>query len=1093
MRARRGNARRAALGVAILALAAAAFAGVSQGEKEPPDLMAGLKFRAIGPTIAGGRVTSVAGVPGHPETFYVGAAAGGVWKTTDGGNSWKPLFDEQPVASIGAIALAPSNPNVVWVGTGEANIRNDVMTGHGVYVSPDGGQTWRFAGLADAGQIAGIVVDPANPERAFAAVVGHAWGPSTERGVFRTADGGATWQKVLYVDDTTGCADLIMEPGNPRVLLAAMWQVVRHPWGLDDGGPGSGIYRSTDGGTTWTELHEGLPPKPYGRIALAAAPTEPEHVWALVEAKKGMLWDSEDLGSHWRPVSDNHLLDVRPFYFSHFVVAPDDARKLFFCSMNLVESDDGGKTAHVIARDVHVDHHALWIDPKNPDFMVNGNDGGVWSSRDGGKTWRFLDNLPIEQLYQVAVNGRVPYDIAGGLQDNGGWMGPSRNPNGSAMDGSGWFTVAGGDGEYAVPAPSDPTIVYADMQGGWVMRLDTKTGLSRSVRPTVAGGFSPSKPLAEQEYRYNWTSPLAVSATDADEVYLGANVLFKTTDGGITWQPISPDLTRNDKSKQKLSGGVVNLDLSGAENYDTILSIGLSPVDPKVIWVGTDDGLIQVTRDGGANWAEVGSNIKGLEPWGRIYQIGPSPFDPAVCYASVDRHMLDDDRPHVFRTGDYGRTWQPISAGLPKDSPVFVVREDPNARGLLFAGTGRGLFYSPDGGATWREMKSGFPPAPVFDIAFQKQHHDLVAATHGRGFLVLDDITPLEQLTPQIENAGLHVFTPQPAAFFHVWRNTEYNRTSRYDGPNPPDGAVITYWLKDAVEPAKKAGGEEDQAEHGEGKAAHAKEPVTIEVSDASGTVVRTLHGPGKEGMNRVAWNLRYGPPTKLSREIAGPPEQAGTGEGSRGGGPLVLPGTYTVTVTAGDRTGKAAVEVGPDPRFPFDLPAARAQLEAALGVRSDVSALNVMLNRVRDLEDQLASARKAVLLGAEKGHGQEAPAEYKDILAKGRALDGKLSAFMESVYNTKVQPGVEEDDIHYLATLHDRVSGMMMIGAMAYDTRPRPVEMKEIEAVHAEVAKALDQFATILKTDVAAYNQAAAAQGMPVLFTATERSGAGR
>ncbi len=1092
MRANRQGARCAAAGVAVLSLAALAFAGVAHGEKEPADVLAGLKFRAIGPTLAGGRVTAVVGVPGHPETLYVGAAAGGVWKTTDSGNSWTPVFDKQPVASIGAIALAPSNPNVVWVGTGEANIRNDVMTGHGVYVSPDAGQTWRFAGLADAGQIARIVVDPADPGRAFVAVVGHAWGPNPERGVFRTTDGGATWQKVLYVDDTTGCADLIMEPGNPQVLLAAMWQVVRHPWGLDDGGPGSGIYRSTDGGTTWTELHDGLPDKPYGRIALAAAPTEPEHVWALVEAKKGMLWDSEDLGTHWRPVSDNHLLDVRPFYFSHFVVAPDDAKKLFFCSMDLVESDDGGKTAHVIAKDVHVDHHALWIDPKNPGFMVNGNDGGVWSSRDGGKTWRFLDNLPIEQLYQVAVDDAVPYHIAGGLQDNSAWMGPSRNPNGGAMDGTGWFTLNGGDGEYAVPAPSDPTIVYADMQGGWVTRLDTKTGLSRSVRPTVAGGFSPSRPLSEEEYRYNWTSPLAVSAADADEVYLGANVLFKTTDGGVTWTPISPDLTRNDKTKQQLSGGTVNLDLSGAENYDTILSIGLSPVDPKVIWVGTDDGLIQVTRDGGANWSEVASNIKGLKPWGRVYQIDPSPFDPGVCYASVDRHMLDDDRPYVFRTADYGKTWKPISAGLPEDSPVFVVREDPNARGLLFAGTGRGLFYSPDDGATWRALKSNFPPAPVFDLTFQKRHHDLVAATHGRGFLVLDDITPIEQLTSQIEKADLHLFQPPAADFFHVWRNTEYNRASRYEGPNPPNGAVITYWLKDALEPAKQAKGEKEK--HGEdgGAAASAKEPVTVVVSDASGTVVRTLHGPGKEGMNRVAWNLRYGPPTKLSREISKAPEPE-EGEGRRGGGPLVLPGTYTIAVTAAGRTEKATVEVGPDPRFPFDVSAAKAQLEAALGVRADVSALNVMLNRVQDLEDQLASTRKAVHAGEEQEAGEKVPAEYKDVLDKGAGLDKKLTGFMGSVYNTKVQPGVEEDDIHYLATLHDRVSGLMMIGAMAYDTRPRPVEMKEIEAVHAEVAKALDEFSAILKTDVAAYNQAASAQGLPVLFTATERSGAGR
>ena len=1077
--------RNVVLCVAVFSLATAVLAAVVPEPKEPPDVMAGLKFRAIGPTIAGGRVTAIAGVPGHPDTFYVGAAAGGVFKTTNGGNSWTEVFDKQPVASIGALALAPSNPNVVWVGTGEANIRNDVMTGRGVYVSPDAGATWRFAGLADAGQIARIVVDPSDPQRAFAAVVGHAWGPNPERGVFRTNDGGVTWEKVLYVNDTTGCADLIMEPGNPQVLLAAMWQVVRYPWSLEDGGPGSGIYRSTDGGATWTELHEGLPEKPYGRIALAAAPTHPEHVWALVEAKKGMLWDSEDLGSHWRPVSDNHLLDVRPFYFSHFVVAPDDERKLFFCSMELVESDDGGKTAHVIAKGVHVDHHALWIDPQHPNVMVNGNDGGVWSSHDGGTTWRFLDNLPIEQFYQVAVDDKVPYNIAGGLQDNNAWMGPSRNPHGRVMDGTGWFTLAGGDGEYAVPAPSDPNIVYADMQGGWVTRLDLKTGLGRSVRPTVADGFSPSKPQAEMKYRYNWTSPLAVSATDANEVYLGANVLFKTTDGGTTWQAISPDLTRNDKSKQQLSGGPVNLDISGAENYDTILSIGLSSVDPKVIWVGTDDGLIQLTRDAGANWSEVGRNIAGVAPWGRIYQIAPSPFDAAVCFASVDRHMLDDNRPYVFRTDDYGRTWKSIAAGLPADAPVFVVREDPNVKGLLVAGTARGLFTSADGGASWRPLASNFPPVPVFDLTFQKRQHDLVVATHGRGMFVLDDITPLERLTPAVEGTELHLFPPQPAAFFQVWRNSENNRASRYDGPNPPDGAVITYWLKQEIKPdaAAKAKGEHEAAAAANG--APAKEPVTITVTDAAGEVVNTLHGPGKAGMNRVAWNLRYGPATKLSRAVTKAPEHEAGEESWRPSGPLVVPGSYTVTVSAGGRSEKGTVTVGPDPRFPFDQAAAAAQLKAALGVRADTSALNVMINRIQELRDQLAATRKTVMAGAGAEAGKEPPAAYKDALADASALDKKLSGMMDSVYNTKIQPGVGEDSIHYLSRLHDTVSGEMMLVAMGYDTAPRPVVNEELAAVHADVVKALDAFTALVKTDVPAYNTAAAAKGLPVLFLA--------
>jgi len=1080
MRQRGRWVRLAVLALAAAALSAAVLAGVKPAEKEKTDPLKGLEFRALGPVVAGGRVTAVVGVPDHPGTLYVGAAAGGVFKSTDGGNSWKPVFDKEPDASIGAIALAPSNPNLVWVGTGEANIRGDVMAGHGVYFSPDGGATWRFMGLEDAGQISSVVVDPADPDRVFVGVVGHAWGPNAERGVFMTTDGGATWKKVLYVDDTTGCADLIMDPGNPQVLFAAMWQVVRRPWTLEDGGPSSGIYRSTDGGTTWTELTKGLPDKPYGRIALAAAPSNPEHVYALVEAKKGMLWDSDDLGEHWKAVSDNHLLDVRPFYFSHFVVSPNDENKLFFSSMELVESDDGGKTAHAIGKGVHVDHHAFWIDPKNPDLMLDGNDGGLWISRDGGKSWRFLDNLPIEQFYQVAVDDRVPYHIAGGLQDNSAWMGPNRNPNGGKIDGSHWFTLTGGDGEYAVPAPSDPSIVYTDSEDGWVERLDTKTGLSSGVRPTIEGGFMPSRPLSELKYRYNWTTPIAVSATDANEVYLGANVLFRTTDGGRTWKAISPDLTRNDKSKQKLPGGPVNYDISGAENYDTILSIGLSPLDPKVIWVGTDDGLIQVTRDGGAHWSEVARNIEGLKPWGRVYQIDPSPFAAGTCYASVDRHKMDDDRPYVYRTADYGRTWTSISAGLPGDEPVYVVREDPNRKGFLVAGTGRGLFYSPDDGGSWKPLKSNFPPAPVFDLTFQKRRHDLVVATHGRGVFVLDDISPLEQLTPAVEKAGLHVFKPRPATFFHVWGKAEYNRMSMYEAPNPPDGAMVTYWLKKAVKP-EKTGKAAEKLHAKPGKKEPKKKPVKVVVTDASGAVIRTLHGPGEEGMNRVVWNLHYGPAVELSREVTKLPEKLEEKEEHHHEGPRVLPGTYTVAVTAAGRTEKTTVTVKPDPRFPFDTAAAKAQLEAALAARKDLSSLNAMINRIEDLRDQIAAARKAVMLN--QPGDEKAPADYEDVLKQGAALDGKLEELMESVYNTKVQRAVDEDEIHYLSRLHAQASSAERMVNEPYDAAPGPVETEELARVHAGVARALEAFSSLVETDVAAYNETATKRGMPALF----------
>ncbi|HEY0385244.1 MAG TPA: hypothetical protein VGC64_04500, partial [Pyrinomonadaceae bacterium] len=572
-------------------------------QKAPADPLENLKFRNLGPAAGGGRVTAVAGVVGQPNVYYIGAAAGGVFRTNDGGLSWKPIFEKETVASIGAIALAPSNPNIIWVGTGESNIRNDISGGRGIYMSTDGGSNWRFMGLKDTGQISSVVVDPDNPNIVLVGAIGHAWGPNTERGVFRTTDGGKTWQKVLYINETTGASALVMDPGNPMILYAGMWQVQRFPWMLVSGGTSGGIYRSIDGGLTWKKLTDGLPEGATGRIGLAAAPSNPRHIYALVEAKKGILWDSVDLGDHWREVSNNHQLNARPFYFSQLAVSPKDESKVYFLSYDIILSEDGGKTARVTGRGVHPDNHAIWIDPQNPDRIILGNDGGVYISADAGRSWRFLDNLPIEQFYMVAADDEIPYNLCGGLQDNNGWCGPSNSLSSTGITNDNWFTVVGGDGEYVVPAPNASHIIYADSQNGSIRRLDKRNGLARSLRPYLQG-VGALKP-ADLKYRFNWTSPLAVSASNPEEIYLGGNVLFKSTDGGAHWTPISPDLTRNDKAKQESSGGPVELDMSGAETFDTILSFTISPVDPKVIWVGTDDGLVQVTRDGGAHWTNV--------------------------------------------------------------------------------------------------------------------------------------------------------------------------------------------------------------------------------------------------------------------------------------------------------------------------------------------------------------------------------------------------------------------------------------------------------------------------------------------------------
>ncbi|HYL92488.1 MAG TPA: hypothetical protein VEW69_04960, partial [Alphaproteobacteria bacterium] len=630
--------------------------------KPAKDPLENMHFRNLGPAVGGGRVAAVVGVPGRPNIYYAGAAGGGVFMTQDGGLSWRAIFEKEATASIGAIAVAPSNPNLVWVGTGESNPRNDVITGRGVYFSPDAGTTWNFMGLKDAGQISNIVIDPQDSNIVLVGVLGHVWGPNAERGVFRTTDGGKNWQKVLYVDDTTGVSSLIMQPGNPMVLYAGLWTMRRAPWMLESGGAAGGIFRSVDGGLTWKKLAEGLPEAPTGRIGLGAAPSNPKHIYALIEAKKGTLWDSIDGGDHWRAVSDNHQLDARPFYFSQLVVAPNDENRVYFLSFNIMLSEDGGKTARNISARVHVDHHAMWIDPENPNRIINGNDGGVYISGDAGKTWRYLDNLPIEQFYMVAEDDNAPYMLCGGLQDNNGWCGTSNSLSRGGITGFDWFTVVGGDGEYIVPARGkDVHTVYADSQNGFVQRVNVENGLSNFIRPYLHG-VQTMKP-ADLKYRFNWTSPIAVSYTNAQEVYAGGNVLFKSTDGGAHWTPISPDLTRNDKSKQQSSGGPIWLDLSGAESFDCILSISISPLDANTIWVGTDDGVVQVTHDGGKNWSNVTAAVPGLPEWGRLQQIEASPSDVNSAYIAVDFHELDNNKPYAFKTHDSGKTWTAIMAG----------------------------------------------------------------------------------------------------------------------------------------------------------------------------------------------------------------------------------------------------------------------------------------------------------------------------------------------------------------------------------------------------------------------------------------------
>ena len=1060
------------------------------------DVFKNLAFRNLGPAVGGGRVAAVAGIPGNPNVYYVGAAGGGVFKTENAGITWKAIFEHESTASIGALALAPSNPSIVWVGTGESKVRNDVIDGRGVYVSGDAGHSWRFAGLGKVGQISQIIVDPTNSDVVYVAATGHAWAPNPDRGVFRTDDGGKTWKKVLFVNDSTGAADLAIQPGNAKVLFAAMWEFRRYPWTLVDGGPSSGIYRSTDGGDTWKKLSKGLPEGPLGRIAVAVAPTNPNHVYALVAAKRGMLWQSTDLGDTWTEVSDNHAYDIRPFYFSRLMVSPENENKVYFMSLNLVESDDGGKTSHTADRGVHADHHALWIDPKDPQRMIQGNDGGVNVTTDGGKSWRYLNNLPIEQFYMVSTSNEVPYSVCGGLQDNSAWCGASSNLGGRAVGAADWYTVTGGDGEYAVFAPGDPHIIYVDSQNGSITRLEKNTHLTRYIRPYLEG-VEEMKP-ADLKYRFNWTSPIAVSETDANEVYLGGNVLFKSTDGGRHWTAISGDLTRNDKSKQEIAGGPVEHDISGAESFDTILTITLAPTDAKVIWVGTDDGVVQVTRDGGKNWTDV--SVHGAPEWTRVYQVGVSPFDAGTAYLTYDAHELDDPRPYVYKTSDYGKTWTPIAGGLPADAPAHVVREDPNQRGFLVLGTDTGLFYSQDAGEHWQPLKANFPTVPIYDLKFVKANGDLVVATHGRGIFVLDDIRPLEQMSAKIEDSDFQLVSTAPGTLFHHWRGAGFGMASDYSAPNGPEGAVTDYFLKKEIEPRRgggpggpggaPAGGtggagaatQGGQASEGgpggaEGPEGQREGPVKIVITDEHGNPVATEHGPSKAGINRFVWSMRYDGPERLTFERR--QEQSEFAEFfGRGRGPQVLAGKYHMVITVGEHKAEADLSVRPDPNLKIDAENSRAALRFSLEARNAVSALNTMLNRVDGMQKSLAAFQGMV----RSSDDNDLKKKFQPLTGKSFQLGRKLRALKDSVYNSELQPG-SEDELHYLAAFNSRLSELSGAGAFSYGEPPTQLALDQKAELTKELEQHLADFNELIQTDVAAYNKDAFALGAPTLY----------
>ncbi|MBZ5590366.1 MAG: glycosyl hydrolase [Acidobacteriia bacterium] len=1013
-----------------------------------------MTLRCIGP-YRGGRVTAVAGVGHDPLTYYFGGTGGGVWKTTDAGANWEPVSDKElTTGSVGAIAVSESDPNVVYVGMGESPIRGNLSHGDGVWKSTDAGRSWVNAGLRDTRQIARVRVHPGNPDLVYVAAQGHAWGPNAERGIFRSRDGGKTWQKVLFVDDATGAADLSMDPNNPRILYAAFWQVVRHPWELVSGGPGSSLWKSTDGGDTWKKLSEGLPDELLGRIGVAASAARPGRVWAIVEAKKkGGLYVSDDFGEKWRLVNGDHRLRERAWYYSWVYPDPKNAETVYVISVLLHKSIDGGKTFGVVL-DPHGDNHDLWIAPDDPQRMILGNDGGATVTFNGGRSWSTLNNQPTAQFYRVATDNRFPYWVYGSQQDNSSVGIPSGVP-GSGIDFTDWHPVGGGESGWIAPDPTDPEVVYAGEYGGQITRYDHRTQETRQIMawPQLADGRAGSL----LKYRFQWNAPILISRHDPKTIYHAAQVLLRSRNEGETWEVISPDLTRNDPSKQGRSGGPISNDITGVELYDTIFALAESPHEKGVIWAGTDDGLIHITRDDGKTWQNV--TPKGLPEWIQVNSIEPSPHDKATAYVAATRYKFDDFRPYLYKTNDYGRTWTTISAGIPDGAFTRVVREDPARRGLLFAGTEIGLYVSLDDGASWRPFQRNLPVVPITDLAVK--NGDLVLATQGRSFWILDDLTPLRLWDDRLAASAVHLFPPRPTPRFMAETPMEIVMPKNV-GTNMPGGVILDFWLKDVL---KK--GEVVTVEVLSGnKVIRTLSSEKKETGGAQGelTYEEALEGPAEkpleiqEGLNRVVWDMRVLKPTLAPKTVFNEGDKAP---------PKVAPGTYRVRLKAAGQMLEQAFDVTPNPTSPATREDLKAQFELLEAIRDALSASHVTLMEVRDVRDQVTDlAARAKRLG--KG----------DALEKRAAtLSEKLTAIEVQLTNPEIRS--DEDGLNYEPKLDHDFTYLAAIVANA-DRKPTAGSVQ----VFSELKGALDairgRFDALLAGDVAEFSRAAEEAKLP-------------
>ncbi|MCK6619973.1 MAG: hypothetical protein L6Q94_05715 [Calditrichia bacterium] len=967
-------------------------------------LLHGLKPRSIGPAGMSGRVTAIDAVLRNPDIIYVGTASGGLWKSTSGGVAWQPVFDEQPVASIGAVAVDQQNPDVVWVGTGEGNPRNSHNSGNGIYKSLDGGKTWQHLGLDNTRNVHRVIVHPQNSDIAYVAALGSAWGENPERGVYKTSDGGKTWKQILYLDAKTGAADLVMDPSNPNKLFAAMWEYRRWPWFFKSGGPGSGLYVTFDGGETWKKRSDkdGLPEGEFGRIGLAVARSNPDVVYALIEAKKNGLYRSDDGGFKWRKTADKNIGN-RPFYYAEIYVDPSNENRLYNLYSIVSVSEDGGKTFQTLIpwNKIHPDHHAWWIHPADPDFMIDGNDGGLAITHDRGKTWRFVENLPLAQFYHINVDMETPYNVYGGMQDNGSWRGPGQVWREGGIRNSYWEEVGFGDGFDVLPDPADSRRGYAMWQGGNLMRYNSLTGEIKYIRPVDPPGV---------KLRFNWNAGIAADPFDPAAIYYGSQFLHKSANRGDSWETISPDLTTNDPEKQRqFDSGGLTYDVTNAENHTTIIAIAPSPLQQGVIWVGTDDGNVQLTRDGGKSWVNVAKNIKGAPEGCWVPQIRASTYDAGEALAVLNNYRRDDWAPYVYQTKDFGKTWKRLVEPGEIFGYALAIAQDPVEPKLLFLGGEFGLYLSIDGGENWSKWTNGYPTVSTMDLAIHPRDHDLVIGTFGRAAYILDDLRPLRELArkgPGLLNSPLHVFSqgdgyPEAGeaalAVYKEAAGTRFAGEAEFSGENRPYGALISFAVKfdTAAAPAKIGEEESEKAAEGEGRKPASQDTAKIEILNAQNEAIRTFKAAAKNGVNRTFWDL--------SRKGMRFPETPQPGKNApEPSGAAVSPGDYKIRVSFREHKDSTAVKVKFDPRIQIT--------PAELQRREDLLArLQRNVEIAAEAADRLREAQKSVELVSgqlkERSRRDGYPEdEAKSLRDKSKAVKDSLKALLEKIVEGEVQ-----------------------------------------------------------------------------------------